>query len=236
MADTQHPQRSRAAPIIILLKGDPHSGKTTTGEMIADLAERAGLHAVVCGYADRLKVVAQHLIQLFHGITIPLAEFHDAEKKNEVRPDMPLFNGRPFTLRAVCQQLGSEIFRNHFWGDIWCDVIYRTYVCVPAPPDIIVIADYRFPNEREYWRRASADARHNCAGLECRAYCILRENRAKLAADAAAHQSEAHVATLPVDAELDNNGSFADLRATVAATFGPIIARAVAARTIGLSI
>lgn len=53
----------------------------------------------------------------------------------------------PITPRYVMQNIGTELFRNHFNEDIWIHALYKKIINLDNKN--IVITDIRFPNEHE---------------------------------------------------------------------------------------
>ena len=194
--------------MVICLTGFAHSGKDTTANHMVEACQQKGLKAIRLGLADRLKVICQKLIELFYGLCIPLEDFYDPIKKEIEHPEYPMFAGKPFKLRTILQIVGSEVFREYLWGDIWCDYIYRTYICNPSH-DVIIMSDCRFPNELDYYVRLV----HKGEISKCLSYRIVRPQREALATENQSHQSERHIMTLPVDTEILNNGTIEDLYA-----------------------
>ena len=133
-------KESLKKPIVICLTGLAHSGKDTCADIIINSIQLHGLNICKVGLADRVKIISQHLIKLFYNIDIPIDEFYDTNKKELVRYDYPQFAGKPFKLRTIMQQVGSEVIRDLLWIDIWCDYVKRHYIQSGIYDVIIILA------------------------------------------------------------------------------------------------
>jgi len=195
-------------PIVIELTGLAHSGKDTSADYLVSTLKAQGISAIKVGLADRLKVICQHLIKLFYGIEIPIEEFYDMEKKEMVRDDYPQFAGKPFKLRTILQLIGSEVFRELLWSGIWCDYVQRNYL-TSEKYQVVIMSDCRFPDEINYFKEL--ERTHEI--YEVISARILRPNREALTGDNQTHQSEIYILTLPVQYEIINDGTKAELYA-----------------------
>ncbi len=193
-------------PIVACLTGLAHSGKDTSADDIVQTLRASGLRVCKVGLADRVKVVAQHLIKLFYNLSIPIEDFYDMAKKEEIRDDYPQFAGKPFKLRTILQLVGSEVFRDLLWGDIWCDYIKLKYL-TSGLYDVVIISDSRFPNEISYFKDMEKEGLLQYV-ISCR---IVRPKREALEAENQNHQSEIHIMNLTVDHEIINDSSLEDL-------------------------
>jgi hypothetical protein len=204
-------------PIVACLTGLAHSGKDTSADDIVQTLQNLGLRVCKVGLADRVKFVSQHLIKLFYNITIPIEDFYDINKKEEIRDDYPQFAGKPFKLRTILQLVGSEIFRDLLWGDIWCDYIKLKYLTTDEY-DVVIISDSRFHNEISYFKDMEKEGllRYVTSGR------IVRPKREALEAENQNHQSEIHIMTLPVEHEIINDGSLQDLHLRLKVIIDPI--------------
>jgi len=193
-------------PYVISFSGLARSGKDTSANYVVNYCKNRGLNVIKVGFADQLKLIGQKLIELFYGIFIPIKDFYDLEKKEEIRPEFPKFNGKPFSLRSVLQYVGSEVFREMMWGSIWCDVVYNKYLST-GQWDVVVISDCRFPDELNYLENLFDQRK--LSGLIT--FTILRENYDHIDFDNQKHQSESHATTLPTMYKIDNNGTIGKL-------------------------
>ena len=134
---------------VILITGKAYSGKDTTADYIVRQFLSNGVNAKKVALADKLKIISQQLIKLFYGIEIPLTDFYDQVLKDEVRQDLPTFAGKPFSLRSVLQHVGTNIFRDNVYTNIWCEILHRdVHDC-----DVLVVSDCRFQNEVDYFAK-----------------------------------------------------------------------------------
>jgi hypothetical protein len=189
-------------PVVIILTGIAHSGKDTSADYIVQKLQDKGFRATKVGLADCLKNVSQKLIELFYGVTIPIEEFYNLEKKEQVRPEFPNFNGQPFKLRTLLQFVGSEVFREMLWGSIWCDIVYQRYI-KDNPYDYVVISDSRFPNELAYFKNlAESKEVGDLVSIK-----LLRNVHDELSKENQKHQSESHIDTMSTQYVIFNDGT-----------------------------
>lgn len=190
-------------PIVIGITGLAHSGKDTSADyIISSLRER--YNVIKVGLADQLKIICQHLIKLFYNIEIPIEDFYDIHKKEQVREDLPKFAGQSFKIRTILQMVGTEIFRDLISEEVWCQ--YLKEHCLKHD-QVVVISDIRMLNELQYFRQMER------GGELSRFIClrVRRERRDGLTGGNAQHKTETGINTLPVDYEIDNNGTLEEL-------------------------
>jgi dephospho-CoA kinase len=192
--------RAQMRTSIIGLTGEAHSGKDTSADYLVSSLSQRGYKVIKISLADRLKVVSQKLIQSFYGIMIPLEDFYDEQKKELIREDLPQFNGKPFKLRTVLQTIGTDIIRQMIMTDVWCRYLKEKIIDVDTY-DMVVISDIRMPDEIVFFKQLYH--------FQC--YRILRPNRHRIDLHNSQHSTENQVASLLVDGEIDNQGSFDDL-------------------------
>jgi hypothetical protein len=138
-------------PILVALTGVINSGKDTSADYLVSELNKKGIRSIKIGFADRLKIICQRLVELFYDIDIPIENFYDRMKKEEIVENFPKFGGQPFKLRTILQRVGTEIFRDLLWDDIWCDYINKIQLINHY--DVIIVSDWRFPNEIEYFEK-----------------------------------------------------------------------------------
>jgi len=183
----------------ICIVGRAYSGKDTAADyIVAQYNKHRERYAIKIALADLLKTVCRELIKMFYGINIPVAEFYDQEAKDRIRYDMPNFCGKPFTLRAVLQQVGTEIFRNYLWETIWCEYVEKLFVA-RSNYKIIVISDIRRQDELDYFAKFE----------HVTSICIKRDK----AYIATSHDSEANIEQIKVKHEVANIGTIPELYA-----------------------
>jgi dephospho-CoA kinase len=197
-------------PIVIGITGLAHSGKDTSADyIISALKDR--YHVDKFGLADQLKVICQHLIKLFYNIEIPIGDFYDIQKKEQVREDLPKFTGQPFKIRTILQMVGTEIFRDLISEEVWCQYLKEHYIQQDRQDQVVVISDIRMLNEVQYFRQMET------SGELSRFIClrVRRERRDGLTGGNAQHKTETGIDTLPVDYEINNNGTYEELHCQI---------------------
>lgn len=218
---------STRLPVVACLTGLAHSGKDTSADDLVKTLQHSGYRVCKVGLADRVKFVCQHLIKLFYNIEIPIEDFYDLNKKEEIRDDYPQFAGQPFKLRTILQLVGSEVFRDLLWGNIWCDYIKLKYLTPPSAEatteqyDIVIISDSRFPNEISYFQDMQKQGLLTFV-TSCR---IVRPERQALDANNQNHQSEIHIMNLQVDQEIINDGTLDNLHEKLKPLVNTILAK-----------
>lgn len=200
-------------PSIYMLTGHAHSGKDTAANYLVTKFTQRGISCIKVSLADHLKVICQKLIRLFYGIEVDLGAFYDTDLKEQIYPTYPEFNGRPFKLRTIMQNIGTEIFRDLMWNQIWCDVLYNKYI-VPNVYSVIIIGDCRFPDELKYFEKLLDQ--HAIEKLLIAR--ITRNTRDRLESFNEAHQSEQHE-TILVHHEINNDGDLETLYRTLDGIF-----------------
>lgn len=194
-------------PIVVAITGEAHSGKDTSADYVVSYLKSLGANAIKIGLADRLKFICQRLVKLFYNIDIPIEDFFDMDKKEEIRYDYPQFAGQPFKLRTILQLVGSEVFREQLWSSIWCDYVYRTFLA-EENYHVIVISDCRFPDELEYFMNLHRTQKLSDI-ISCR---LVRPTKQAISAQNQLHQSEQHISKLPVQFEIINDQTLIDLQ------------------------
>lgn len=168
------------------------SGKTTAARMLIEYAHMERQKGRKIAYADPLKELVTNAFPW-----LP----KDAFTGTQAQKEAPLVMYPDWTGRKIMQRLGTEFFRG-IDPQIWVKHLARQVDEFRKDKyyDIIVVDDVRFPDE--------VAAIQHLGGL------VYRVNRGHCTSD---HASEAHIATLKVDADIDNHGSLADLRGAIAA-------------------
>ena len=191
-------------PLVGLI-GRARSGKDTAA---AALVEERGFTRLA--FADPLREIALALDPFVGSPALPgdLAPFRgvrlstaiDALGWERAKDTIP-------EVRRLLQRLGTEGGRAVLGENVWVDAAFAKVTATDGP---VVFTDVRFPNE--------ADAIREAGGL------LLRVVRPGVA-PVAAHASETALDGYEVDADVWNDGTVADLHATILdivdATFTP---------------
>ena len=189
------------------------SGKTTASEYLLDAAVMRGLRACKLSFAHALRTICMIAYPW-----VPREYFcgNKAQKETQI-PGMP----EGMTGRKILQLIGTEAFRS-INDETWIRIVEHQIKQSEERQntDVIVIDDVRFPNEHAMLKRLGATTiRCNrtyrfsepvYVGAYKPAEPLLVTSKAE-----ALHESEAHVASLPVDIDIDNNGTFDELTARV---------------------
>lgn len=177
---------------IVGFTGHARTGKDTSGSI---LVERHGY--VRDSFAKILKDFAYDVdpfVQLTDGTFVRYAELVD-------RVGVDVAKGHP-DVRRYLQRTGTEGGRKHIHTDVWVrPVIEKALACA----DPVVITDVRFPNE--------VDAVRSNGGI------VIRVNRPGYEA-VNSHASDAGIAALEVDHDIDNDGTIEDLAVKVETILG----------------
>ena len=197
-------------PAVFLISGRAHSGKDTAGDIIASLIKQnSGKTVTTVALADRLKLVVQRLVAIFYGKTIPIKDFYNSDKKEKVHRDLPLFHGKLFTIRRGLQIIGSEVFRDLLWKDVWCNVI-GAKIAEGSAQDVFIITDCRFPSEAQYFKNLLS--KKAVSKLICIKMVRPSTEKDLNCTDASSHSSELSVDSINADLEILNDGTIQELR------------------------
>lgn len=205
------------------------SGKTTASEYLLDEAVKEGLRACRLSFAHALRTICMIAYPW-----VPREYFcgNKAQKETQI-PGMP----EGTTGRKILQLIGTEAFRS-INDETWTKLVeYQIKQSQEREDmDVIVIDDVRFPNEHAMLKRIGATTiRCNRAPTSIYHFSepkflgafkpsdpilvgtppALLDFEVHMTMVAPIHESEAHVASLPVDIDIDNNGTLDELTARV---------------------
>lgn len=192
-------------PWIIGLTGNAHSGKDTSADYMATMFDKYHYNIIKISLADQLKNICQDLVKLFYGIELPIEYFHDESMKEKIFTEFPQFNGQPFKIRTLLQQIGTNICRNKLSTDIWCQYLYNHFI-KNNDSDIIIISDIRMPDEIEYFNGLV-----NSGYIQ--QFTTIRINRQSNKIDDInqQHETEKNINKLQVSEDIDNNQTICEL-------------------------
>lgn len=150
----------------IVIAGKKQSGKDTLANMIQAELVGDGIPAKIVSFADPLK----KMCNIVFGIPMELMYGSDEDKETLTTVDWdglpmdvrlkysndgqqvtdsayePWPRSGPMTVREVLQVIGTDIFRERVWGDVWAAAPFKA----EHDEDFVIIPDCRFPNEVEY--------------------------------------------------------------------------------------
>lgn len=128
-------------PILIGLVGKKNSGKTT----VANYLQEKGYEEVV--FADPLKRVVEIIFGFDYDMLLG-----DTPEKRHLRNTLrdPIWNMTPV---QAMQQLGTEVFREHFDKETWVKIAARKINQFRDSGKCVVVSDVRFENEMDVIRR-----------------------------------------------------------------------------------
>lgn len=172
----------------------PQSGKSETAKILSELGY------IIHPFARPLKEVATRFIQVVTGMSESAAKKYVYEKKEDQIPGM----AKGMTARKVMQLMGTDFARNLIDEEIWVNAWSRE-VDTFGRMFCVVADDMRFPNEAGMIRSMGG-----------KLWRITRQS-AKIAGKTN-HQSEGALDHFDFDAEILNDGSIQELRATIIAT------------------
>lgn len=141
----------------VVIAGKKQSGKSTLATMIRYGLVNNDITAKIVNFADPLKKMCNEIF----GISFELLYGTDSDKETltDVQWDGLPFEVRekyskwesvprsgPMTVREVLQVIGTDIFRERIYKDVWAAAPFKAQ----HRADIVIIPDCRFPNEMEY--------------------------------------------------------------------------------------
>lgn len=190
---------------LIALTGGAGTGKDTAGRMLADLALANGFDCTCTGFADPIR-------QMLSAI-IPAEYMTERDLKEAPVPTVG------YSYRALAQTLGTDYGRVLMPG-LWVRLkeaqLYGAAAAQGSSrpltkPLLHIVTDVRFEDEAAWVRRHGGT--------------LLRIHRAA-AVSVREHESEWAWPHLRADAEIDNNGTLAQLRDRLALALVSATARA----------
>lgn len=127
-------------PILIAMVGKKNAGKTT----VAEYLQEKGFAEVV--FAEPVKRVTEIVFGFDYDMLLG-----NTPEKRELRNTLcdPIWNLTPV---QAMQQLGTELFRDHFDEDVWIKIAGRKIDALLNRGQSVVVSDARFENEIEFIR------------------------------------------------------------------------------------
>jgi hypothetical protein len=162
---TERVPKNTPGTYFIALSGKKQCGKNTAAEIIQRLLGPYNMSSEVVAFADIIKDISINIL----GFDRDLVYGSDEDKNTmthirwdnfpmEIRlrysRDKPslvadLTQRTPrsgnMTIREVLQVMGTDVFRQMFFQDIWAQAPFRKQYS----QDVVLLADCRFPNEKE---------------------------------------------------------------------------------------
>lgn len=174
--------------MLIGITGLAGSGKSEVARVLMD---EFGFQRIK--FADPLKNMTRSLLRDIGYCEFDVERYVEGDLKESLIPEIGV------TSREIQKLIGQKFGREGCGADVWAN-----------------IADARFEN-RAGERVLSDDARHlnELQRIHARGGCVWRVNRPGV--PMVDHPSERDIPALPVDLNLHNDGSLADLRAVVRA-------------------
>ena len=157
-------------PVFIVMSGKKQTGKDTSTDIMVDLLTKQGKRVGVTAFAKALKDMCINVLGLkpeqVYGTNeqkdsyckidwdnfpadIRLKYSHSVTQKCDVRgvkytESVPRCG--PMTAREVLQVVGTDIFRNMIYGNVWAQAPFNQDW---TGYDVVIITDCRFPNEKQ---------------------------------------------------------------------------------------
>lgn len=192
--------KNKKTKCLLVLSGEAGSGKDTMADYLIKLINIKNMTVIKIALADRLKLVCHKLVKIFMGIDVPFEYFFDNKIKDKILLEYPYFKGQPFKIRTILQEIGTNVFREAMWADVWCDYVYKNHL-IKDIYDFIIVSDCRFPTEFEYVIKLDIfDIIKTCR--------IDRPETGKvIGGDNSKHISETQIMSLPVDKVIKNDST-----------------------------
>lgn len=184
---------------LIIVTGEAGNGKDTTVDYIIQKLKKLSIKSIKLALADKLKFICHDLIKIFMGIDVPINYFFDNLIKDKFLPEYPAFDLKVFKIRNIMQTIGTKVFRECLWADLWCDYLYRLMITL-TDYDYIYISDCRIPNEFKYFTNGNRFGNVPSIRVERSINKQIDETNSK-------HFSESQINLLPVKYIINNNST-----------------------------
>ena len=153
---------------IVLISGKARHGKTSTAIIAEKHIKRMGLNALHINFADYVKFICR--------------KYFGWDGKKDERG------------RNILQHVGTDIIRARD-ENFWVDMVIRFAQATQTDYDVMLIGDWRFPNEYTRWLKSGMDE-----VIRVRVYRPGYDNG--LTAEQNAHLSEVALDDFPMDYRL----------------------------------
>jgi len=200
--------------IFISLSGKKQVGKDTATDIATRLLRDVGKTVKVTAFAEPLKRMCIDVLGLEEALVYGSNDDKDT-LTHIVWDTMPLNirvkyskvtrgpRSGAMTVREVLQVVGTDIFREMFWDNVWAEAPFRKDY---ADVDVVILTDCRFPNEK--------DCTDGSGGV------TIRLERATGFTDN--HKSETALDGYTFEYFYENNGSLEDLEIFIRETLEEI--------------
>lgn len=155
--------------LFISLSGKKQVGKDTATEIAVRLLEEHGKKVAVTAFAEPLKRMCIDILGLDEALvygtnddketlthirwdTLPehtrmkyaTVQYHNDDALAPANIKMP--RSGAMTVREVLQVVGTDIFRELFWNNVWAEAPFRRDY---GEAEVVILTDCRFPNEKD---------------------------------------------------------------------------------------
>jgi len=193
---------------IFIFCGLAGSGKDTSYNFFKKILQKRYPHYTIQNYAfgNSLKEIVSDVTELYTGERFPVSSMESLQYKEKPHYEHIILvekQEQPLIIRALLQQIGTNILRKHLGDDIFADcVVKQIKQQFKHPNQIAIITDLRFPNEYKCVERY-------CDERNLKFYTIYIERDQKLTSHT--HVSESFYDLLQKDFIIQNNGTLDDL-------------------------
>lgn len=161
------PSKNTPGLIYMSLSGKKQVGKDSTADIVVRLLEEQGKKVHVTAFAHPLKRMCIDILGLDEALVYGSNDDKDTPthivwdtmtedirlKYQEHKVLQPTGakcwmgpRSGPMTVREVLQVVGTDIFREMFWDNVWAEVPFRKDF---GDVDVVILTDCRFPNEKD---------------------------------------------------------------------------------------
>jgi hypothetical protein len=151
------PSKNTPGLIYMSLSGKKQVGKDSTADIVVRLLEEQGKKVHVTAFAHPLKRMCIDILGLDEALVYGSND--DKDTPTHIVWDTFPLNIRvkyskvtrgprsgAMTVREVLQVVGTDIFREMFWDNVWAEVPFRKDF---GDVDVVILTDCRFPNEKD---------------------------------------------------------------------------------------